>query len=212
MPNNESVEQLVIVEDTNSSTSIPLHLQTIQIGRLRKRLLLLLSMMFVSLALLSHRPSLDFMPPFQGFSFVYLLFLGIACVRHLHPWLCEYFNHHYEFVWACVSLIFDGFWILFAYQYYSKGLRRVCSIVSLWTERLSWLILVFGSESSVSGDIRRISDRCSAELWSTSCGFLTDSCLHGDIVAPVNFDLHRNSNSSSNGWIQHRCLTTPSVF
>ena len=131
MSNNEPVEQLAIVEDTNSSTSIPLHLQTIQIGRLRKRLVLLLSLMFVSSVLRTrHSLSLHFVWLLQAFSFVYLLFLGISCIRHLSPWLCQYFNQYYEFVWACLSLIFDGFWIIFAYQYYSKGLRLVRSIES----------------------------------------------------------------------------------
>ena len=125
MPSSPPVEQLMVSDYTNSSVSHVSPNRDSYLYRTRSRLLLLLGIMFVSWfedqSFSSNSLSL------KSLSFSYLLFLGISCIPRLHPWLCEHFNDRYEFAWACVSLIFDGFWILVTYQYHARGLRIVRS-------------------------------------------------------------------------------------
>lgn len=125
MPNNPPVEQLMPSDYTNSSVSHVSPNPNSYIYRIRSRLLILLGIMFVS-DFESHIIFINILF-FKGLSFSYLLFLGISCIPGFYPWLCEYFNKRYEFAWACVSLIFDGFWILLTYQYHVRGLRIVSS-------------------------------------------------------------------------------------
>ncbi|UJR32899.1 hypothetical protein I4U23_020360 [Adineta vaga] len=104
MENEESVQ--TVVNNDNITSDYTVHFQQsrkMNIDRLRKILLLLLSIMIM-------------------LSLLYLTFVSLPCMKYTNLWFCQYFNRQYEFSWALVSLVYDGLWLFVTYRYYSKGL------------------------------------------------------------------------------------------
>ncbi|CAF0914626.1 unnamed protein product [Adineta ricciae] len=103
MENEGNIRADVNNDDDISNGSAHLLSKRMSIGRLRKYLLVLLSIMI-------------------AFSLFYLLFVSLPCMKYINSWYCEHFNRRYEFSWALVSLIYDTLWLIVTFRSHVKGL------------------------------------------------------------------------------------------
>lgn len=119
----ESLQQSTISENTNTSISITP--KPTNIDRLRKILLISLSILLVSSIDLLIIDYLLFY--LKTSSIFYLIFISFSCLIYIDSWLCQYYKYKYEFIWALISLLYDTLWFATVYRNSARGLAIVCT-------------------------------------------------------------------------------------